>query len=386
MFLIDKEQQVLDEVKQFLRDEVTPDLVEESMHNELLYGAPLARGFIPEFARQGWLVPTWPKEHGGLESSQMLAASIRHEMAYARIPMTFPGAFQGGPTILKFGSEDMKAEFLPRLASGEIEFALGYSEPGAGSDLMGLKMLAEDKGDYFQINGQKIFTTQAHIADYVWLAACTNPEGRKSERLSLFIVDLDTPGITIHPMITMAGTRTNTVFYDDVKVDKRYLVGEKNQGYRYIRSALEHERMFPYGHEQRFFEELVDYTKTATRNGEPLAKNPLIRQRLAEHATELEVIKHLYYNIAALMDQGKSPVHEASMEKLFLSEFEQRMSVTAMDILGHLGQLKAGNAAAPLNGLAEYYYRWNVIETIYGGTSEIQRNIIANRGLQMPRA
>lgn len=386
MFLNDKERQILDDVKQFLREEVTPELVAESMHNELLYGAPLARRFIPKFAERGWLVPTWPKQHGGLESSQMLAASIRHEMAYARIPMTFPGAFQGGPTILKFGSDEMKAEFLPRLASGEIEFALGYSEPGAGSDLMGLKMLADDKGDHFLINGQKIFTTQAHICDYVWLAACTDPEGRKSERLSLFIVDIHTPGITVHPMVTMAGTRTNTVFYDDVQVDKRYLVGEKNQGYRYIRSALEHERMFPYGHQLRFFEELVDYTKTATRNGEPLAKNPLIRQRLAEHASELEVIKHLYYNIAALMDQGKSPIHEASMEKLFLSEFEQRMSVTAMEILGHLGQLKAGSAAAPLSGLAEYYYRWNVIETIYGGTSEIQRNIIANRGLQMPRA
>ncbi len=386
MFLNEQEQQVLDEVRQFLATEVTPDLVEESMHNELLYGGKLGRAFIRKFARQGWLVPTWPKEYGGLECSNMLAASIRHEMAYARVPMTFPGAFQGGPTMLKFGSGEMKAEFLPRLASGEIEFALGYSEPGAGSDLMGLKMLAEDKGDYFLINGQKIFTTQAHIGDYHWLAACTNPEGRKSERLSLFVVDFKTPGITVHPMITMAGTQTNDVFYDDVKVDKRYLVGEKNKGYQYIRSALEHERTFPYGHYLRFFEDLVAYTKTAMRNGKPLARDPLIRQRLAEHATELEVIKHLYYNIAALLDEGKSPVYEASLEKLFLCEFEQRLAATAMEIMGHLGQLKKGQAAAPLDGLAEYYYRWSVIETIYGGTSEIQRNIIANRGLQMPRA
>jgi alkylation response protein AidB-like acyl-CoA dehydrogenase len=280
----------------------------------------------------------------------------------------------------------MKAEFLPGLASGEIEFALGYSEPGAGSDLMGLKMLAEDKGEYFLINGQKIFTTQAHIGDYHWLAVRTNPEGPKSERLSLFVVDFDTPGITVNPMFTMAGTQTNDVFYDNVKVDRKHLVGEKNKGYHYILSALEHERVFPYGHYLRFFEELVDYTNTATRNGRPLASDPLVRQRLAGHATELEVIKHLYYNIAALMDEGKSPAYEASMEKLFLCEFEQRLAATAMEILGHLGQLTEGNAAAPLNGLAEYYYRWTVIETIYGGTSEVQRNIIANRGLQMPRA
>jgi len=385
MFLNEQEQQILNGVKQFLREEVTPELIEESMHNELLYGGKLGRAFIRKFARPGWLVPTWPKAYGGLESSHMLAASIRQEMAYARVPMTFPGAFQGGPTILKYGSDEMKKEFLPGLASGEIEFALGYSEPGAGSDLMGLKMRAEDKGDYFLINGQKIFTTQAHIGDYHWLATCTNPEGRKSERLSIFVVDFNTPGITVNPMFTMAGTQTNDVFYDNVKVDRRYLVGEKNQGYQYIRSALEHERTFPYGHYLRFFEELVDYTRTATRNGEPLCRDPLIRQRLAEHETELEVIKHLYYNIAALMDEGKSPVHEASMEKLFLCEFEQRLANTAMEIMGHLGQLKKGQAAAPLDGLAEYYYRWTVIETIYGGTSEIQRNIIANRGLQMPR-
>ena len=385
MFLSDQEQQVLNEVRLFLRDEVTPDLVEESLHNELLYGGKLGRAFIRKFAEHGWLVPTWPKAYGGLECSHMLAASIRHEMAYARIPMTFPGAFQGGPTILKFGSEEMKQEFLPRLASGEIEFALGYSEPGAGSDLMGLKMRAEDKGDYFLINGQKIFTTQAHIGDYHWLATCTNKEGRKSERLSLFVVDFKTPGITVNPMFTMAGTQTNDVFYDNVKVDRRYLVGEKNKGYHYIRSALEHERTFPYGHYLRFFEELVEYTRKAMRNGRPLADDPIIRQRLAQHATELEVIRHLYYNIAALMDEGKSPVYEASMEKLFLCEFEQRLAATAMEIMGHLGQLKKGETAAPLNGLAEYYYRWTVIETIYGGTSEIQRNIIANRGLQMPR-
>lgn len=386
MFLNNEEQQILKEVKQFLNDEVSPELVEESLHNELLYGGQLARKFIPKFAKRGWLVPTWAKEHGGLECSQVLAASIRHEMAYARIPMTFPGVFQAGPTILHYGSEEMKEEFLSRLASGEIEFALGYSEPSAGSDLMGLKMLAEDKGDHFLINGQKTFTTQAHIGDYHWLAVCTNPEGRKSERLSLFVVDFNTPGITINPMITMAGTQTNDVFYDNVKVDRRYLVGEKNKGYHYIMTALEHERTFPYGHYLRFFEELVNYTKSAKRNGRPLANDPLIRQRLAEHETELEVIKHLYYNIASQMDKGRSPAYEASMEKLFLSEFEQRLAATAMEILGHLGQLKEGNSRAPLNGLAEYYYRWTVIETIYGGTSEVQRNIIAYRGLQMPKA
>lgn len=381
-----EEQQILEEVRRFLEAEVTPELLEESHHLEYIYGGQEGRKFVQKFAPKGWLTPCWPKEFGGLETSEMLMYAIRNEMAYHRVPIHFAGAHMAGPSILRYGNEEMKKEYLPRLARGEIEFALGYSEPAAGSDLMGLEMNAVDKGDHFLVNGQKTFNTHAHVADYHWLAVRTNLEGPKHKGISILIVDLKTPGITVRPMITMAGTRTNEVFYDNVKVPRHNLVGEINSGFKYIMAALDFERMFPWGHYKRFFEELLEYTKTATRNGKPLAKDPLVRQKLAQHEIDLEVIQHLYFNLAHLLDQGKIPNYQASMEKNFLSEFEQRLSNTAMEILGPMGQLKTGSKHAVLNGFPEWLYRWTVIETIYGGSAEIQRNIMAQRGLGLPRA
>lgn len=383
--LSQNEKVIFDKVRRFLRTEVTPELLEESHHLEYIYGGEEGRKFVKKFAANGWLTPCWPEEYGGLNSSEMLMYAIRNEMAYARVPIHFAGAHMAGPSILRYGNDEMKKEYLPRLAKGEIEFALGYSEPAAGSDLMGLQMHAADKGDYFLVNGQKTFNTHAHVADYHWLAVRTNLEGPKHKGISILIVDLKSPGITISPMITMAGTRTNEVFYDNVKVPRKNLVGEINSGFKYIMAALDFERMFPFGHYKKFFEDLVAYAKTATRNGRPLTKDPLVRQRLAQHEIELEIIHHLYFQLAHLLDNGKIPNYQASMEKNFLSEFEQRLANTAVDILGLKGQLRAGSKHAILDGLPEWLYRWTVIETIYGGTAEIQRNIMAQRGLGLPR-
>jgi len=386
LYLNSEEQKVLAEVRQFLKEEVTPELREESHHLEYIYGGEEGRKFIKKFAKNGWLTPCWPKELGGLGSSEKLMYAIRNEMAYARTPIHFAGAHMAGPSILRYGSEEMKKEYLPRLSSGEIEFALGYSEPAAGSDLMGLEMHAVEQDDYFIVNGQKTFNTHAHVADYHWLAVRTNLEGPKHKGISILIVDLKSPGITVRPMTTMADTRTNEVFYDNVKVPRKNLVGELNSGFKYIMAALDFERMFPFGHYKKFYEDLVAYTKTATRNGKPLAKDPLIRQKLAQHEIELQVISHLYFHLAHMLDNGKIPNYQASMEKNFLCEFEQRLANTAMEILGKLGQLKTGSKHAILDGLPEWLYRWTIIETIYGGTAEIQRNIMAQRGLGLPRA
>jgi 3-oxocholest-4-en-26-oyl-CoA dehydrogenase alpha subunit len=382
----EEEQKVLEEVRRFIKKEVTPELIEESRHLEWMYGGPEGRKFIQKFAVNGWLTPCWPVEYGGLNSSQMLMYAIRNELAYAWAPVYFPGAFNAGPDILRHGSEEMKKEFLLRLARGEIEFALGYTEPAAGSDLMSLEIYADDKGDHFLINGQKTFSSHAHIADYHWLAVRTNREVTKHKGISLLIVDLDSPGITIRPLITMAGTRTNEVYYDNVRVPKNRMVGEMNRGAYYIMEALDLERMFPFGHYARFYHFLVEYVKTAKKNGKPLSIDPLVRQKLAQHEIELEVIKHLFFRLAHMLDHGKIPNYEASMEKTFLCEFEQRLANTAMEILGKTGQLKLGSKYVVLEGLSEWLYRWTVIETIYGGTSEIQRNIIALRGLGLPRA
>ncbi|ABB32426.1 acyl-CoA dehydrogenase [Geobacter metallireducens GS-15] len=381
-----RESAILEEVRRFLKSEVTPELLAESHHLEYIYGGEEGRKFVRKFAANGWLTPCWPEEYGGLNSSEMLMYAIRNEMAYARVPIHFAGAHMAGPSILRYGNDDLKKNYLLRLASGEIEFALGYSEPAAGSDLMGLEMRAADKGDHLIVNGQKTFNTHAHVADYHWLAVRTNLEGPKHKGISILIVDLKSPGITIRPMITMAGTRTNEVFYDDVVVPRANLVGEINSGFKYIMAALDFERMFPFGHYKKFYEDLVAYLKTVTRNGMPLTKDPLVRQKLAQLEIELEIIHHLYFQLAHMLDNGKIPNYQASMEKNFLTDFEQRLANTALEILGARGQLREGANGAILDGLPEWLYRWTVIETIYGGTAEIQRNIMAQRGLGLPRA
>ena len=383
--LSNDEQAIVAEVREYVASEANDALREELACNETVYGGPLSRAFIKPFAARGWLVPNWPRQYGGLESSEMVSYLIRDELAQADVVIAFAGAHMGGPMILRDGSEAMKQAFLPRLASGEIEFCLGYSEPGAGSDLMGLKMQAEDKGDHFLVNGQKIFNTHAHVADYHWLAVRTDSTVPKHHGISILVVDLDSPGITIRPLHTMAGSRTNEVFYDDVRVPKERLLGEMNMGLRYIMGALDYERMFLYGQYENFFNELLAYVNTTTIDGQPASQDPLIRQRMAQMRMELEVCRMMYYQLACMLDKGTIPSYQSSMEKMFVTEYAQRLADTALEILGQFGQLTEGSKEVRLRGKAELLYRKAVVETIYGGSSEIQRNIIAQRGLGLPR-
>jgi alkylation response protein AidB-like acyl-CoA dehydrogenase len=224
------------------------------------------------------------------------------------------------------------------------------------------------------------------MAEYHWLAVRTDLDVPKHKGITLLIVDMKTPGITINPMWTMTERRTNQVYYNDVVVPKENLVGEKNKGANYLMTALDFERMFPFGEYRRLFEETVTYAKKKMINGRPLSKDPVVRQKLAEIAIELEVARLLYYQLAFILDKGNVPNYQASMEKLFVSELTQRITKTAMEVLGPFGQLKVGAKWAPLGGKLGFFYRQSILETIYGGTSEIQRNIIAMRGLGLPRA
>ena len=380
-----EEKEIIRDVRRFIEKEATPELLNESRELEYIYGGPEGRKFIKKFAANGWLTPSWPTEYGGLGSSEMVTYIIRNEMAYAEVLIYFAGAHMAGPSILRYGSEEIKKKFLLPLAKGEIEFALGYSEPGAGSDLMSLKMLAEDKGDHFLVNGQKTFNTHAHVADYHWLPVRTDPDAPGHKGISILIVDLKSTGINIRPMLTMSGSRTNEVYYDNVRVPKENLVGEKNAGFKYIMAALDFERMFSYGHYLKFFEKLVQYSKETFVDGRPLSKDPVIRQKLAQIEMEFDVIKLLYFQLAHLLDSGKIPSYQSSIEKTFFSELAQRLASTAMEITGMCGQVKRGGKRAVLEGMADLYYRWTIVESIYGGTSEIQRNIIAQRGLGLPR-
>jgi hypothetical protein len=382
----DKEEALLAEVKEFIKREATPELIDETLHLEGIFGGQEGRKFFRKFAAKGWLTPNWPKEYNGLESSDMVVYMIRDEIAHSGLPSYFTGCHMAGPIIMRFGSAAMKEKYLLPIARGEIEFALGYSEPGAGSDLMALKMFAEDKGDHFVVNGDKIFNTACHISEYHWLAVRTDRNVPKHKGISMMIVDMQTPGITVKPIYTMAGTRTNVVYYDDVKVPKENLVGEKNKGAYYLMTALDYERMFTFGEYRQLFEDTVQYAKETMVDGKPLSKNPLVRQKLAQLAIELEVGKLIYFELPHMLDKGVIPNYQSSMEKLYVSELAQRITKAAAELVGPYSQLTQSAKGAPLGGKLGHFYRQCIVETIYGGTSEIQRNIMALRGLGLPRS
>lgn len=372
------------EIRSFFNKEASPDLVKEIALNTGATGSGIGRKLVQKMGAKGWLCPTWPKIYGGLESSEMSSFIIRYELAYAGGPVSMVGATWAGPSILKFGSDELKGQYLPSLAKGEIDMALGYTEPQAGSDVAALEIRAEDKGDYFVINGQKMFNTHAHFTEYHWLGARTDISVPKHKGISLMVVDLQSPGITIRPMTTMAGWQTNEVFYDNVKVPKKNLVGDMNKGFYYIMTALDFERMFPVGGFRRLFEELIMYVNNTKRNGKFLINDLVIRQKLAQMAIEIELSDLRYYQLAYILDKGQVPNYQSSMQKTFATEMAHHLVDIATQIIGPRGQLQRGSRWAPLDGDAELHYRWSFIETIYGGTSEIQRNIIALRGLGLP--
>ena len=341
---------------------------------------PACWHILGKLGARGWLCPTWPKEYGGLELAYIYRYIIMDEMFYYLNIYSTVGAGMAGPVILSHGSEQQRREYLPRIARGEIEFVLGYTEPHAGSDLASLDFKTEDKGDYFVINGQKMFNTRAHYSQYHWLAARTKVITPKYKGISLFIVDLKTPGITIRPIRTVGGMRTNEIFYDDVKVPKNAMVGEENRGFYYILEALDYERISTTSGLERDFQELVDYVK---EKGEC---STLVRQKLAELAIDLEVTRLFSLRVASMLNSNKIPNYEASMLKAMVSETEQRLVNTAMQILGPYGQIKEGSKWTQLSGKFEWRYRDSLEALLTRGTSEIMRNVVAQRGLGLPRS
>lgn len=335
---------------------------------------------MKKIGAKGWLCPTWPKEYGGLGLSFMYRYIIMEQMQYFMNMWPTVGAGMAGPIILKHGSEKQKREYLLPIARGEIEFALGYTEPQAGSDVSSLNIRAEDKGDHFLINGTKLYNTKTHYANYHWLGTRTEMTTPKHKGISLIIVDLKSPGIKVSPILTVGGRRTNEVFYDNVVVPRENLVGEKNRGIYYIMEALDHERILAISGLDRDFQDLVDFAK---KQGKEI--HPQHRQELAEVATDVEAAKLLALRVVCLLNNGTVPNYEAAMLKMVVSEVEQNLANLAMRIMGPYGQLKSGSPWAPVEGKFEWIYRDSLEDLITRGTSEIMRNIIAQRGLGLPR-
>ena len=293
-----------------------------------------------------------------------------------------------GKTILRHGSDKLKREFLPKILTHDIDFAVGYSEPDAGSDAASMKLKATKDGDGWRLNGQKTWTTSAHFADWYWVGARTDPDVAKHFGITLFLVPLDHPGITINPIWTMGDERTNDVFFDNVFVHDDYVVGDLNRGFQYISEALDLERftMFTFSPIKQRLDLLCDYVATETIDDEPIRDDPVVRQRVAQLATQAEVARLLGLRfVAKSMKGGAAPTSEASEYKLYATELSKRLANASMDLGGPGAQLRVRTDDAPMKGRSESTYRYTVIDTVGGGGSEIQKNIISRRKLGLPK-
>lgn len=384
-----EEQQFLREVDAFLKENNDVKYMDVSRENMAqVCDTPERREFTAKMAKKGWLGITWPKEYGGQDGEGFYEYLLNEKLSSVGAPQIGKGVGIIGKTLINVGSEKLKKEFLPQILDAKIEFAVGYSEPSAGSDAAAMKLKAERKGDGWVLNGQKVFTTSAHFADWYWVGARTDPTAKKHHGISLFLIRMDDPGLTIHPMYTMGGERTNAVFFDNVFVHDDYRVGELNKGFQYIAEALDIERfsMFTFSPIRGRMQLLADYVKTATRDGKPLKDDPVIRQKVAQLATECEIARMLGVRfVDAALNSTKTPTVEASHYKLYATELSRRLADATMDIVGPGAQLALRTEDAPLKGRAESCYTYTVIDTIGGGSSEVQRNIIATRGLGLPR-
>jgi alkylation response protein AidB-like acyl-CoA dehydrogenase len=376
-----------DDVRRFLRTAVTPALLAEMRQTGNEGDGPLALAFHRRLFDKGWWGIGWPVEFGGLGKSAMEQYIFGEEMALAGAPAMRLAITSVAPTIMRTGTEAQKQRWLPPIVKGEIDFAVAYSEPDAGTDLAALKTRAVLDGDDWVINGQKIWNTGAHAASHNWVAVRTEPEAPKHKGISMMIVPMDRPGITVQPLLTWSGIRTNAVFFEDVRVPRDHLVGERGMGFYYAMMALDFERVMigSTAMLRRFLDELIAFVRRTRRDGRPLGAVPWVRRALADLEVRVDVGRQIGLLNAWLIDQGEVPTKEGSIAKVYVSELNAHLASVGMDILGLAGQLAADDPSAPLHGRLQWLYTIAPLQRFGGGTNEIQRIIIAQRGLGLPR-
>ena len=293
-----------------------------------------------------------------------------------------------GMALVRVGSEEQKKEFLPKILRGEVEFCIGYTEPDAGTDLARLQTGAVRDGDEYIINGQKVFTTFAHHATHIWLLARTDSAAPKHRGCSLFLFPMNTPGITVRPLFTMGGGRTNEVFLDNVRIPAEGLIGEENRGFYHVAVALDFERITigHYSALRRDLDQLIILCKEFSVDGSCLFDDPAVQDRLVQFHIEVELLRLMNHKVVWMIDQGLVPNVEASAQKIWGSELRQRVANEALQLMGLFGQLDRNSPYAPVNG--KYVTSWLVspLGRFGGGVNEIQRDIIARRGLGLPRS
>ena len=376
------------EVRSFIANELPADL---HAADDAVLGVGIGedereRGWLKTLSKRGWVAPAWPKQFGGAGLSVMQQFVFNEEMARARAPRpNFLAIGLAGPTIIVHGTEEQKQEHLAGILSGDNFWCQGFSEPGSGSDLASLQTKAVRDGDDFVISGQKIWTSGAHRAQRMMLLARTDTDAPKHKGISYFLLDMKSPGVSVRPLTNLADTPSfNEVFFDNVRVPKKDLLGELNRGWYVATTTLDFERsgIISGVSLMTLVQEIAAFARDSARRD---GAWPAVRNELADRAIEAQVAIMMSYRVVSMQAKGLIPNNEASITKLFGSELAQRIARTAAKVAGLYGLLTEGSPRAPLGGRPDALYRIAVGSTIAGGTSEIQRSVIAQRGLGLPR-
>jgi alkylation response protein AidB-like acyl-CoA dehydrogenase len=370
------------ELPQFFKDEPL-----EGLEASALWGHPEMQVWRRKLVKRGWIAPSWPKEYGGAGMTLMQQFILSQEMAEARAPAVGGmGISMVGPTLIVHGTEEQKKKFLPTILSGETYFCQGFSEPEAGSDLASLRTRAIRDGDEFVINGQKIWTSGAHRANWMFILTRTDPDVPKHKGISYFLLEMGTPGVDVRELPDISGdVLFNEVFFDNVRVPAKNIVGEENRGWYIATTTLDFERansMSGVIAQRQNVERLIRLAKQGGTSS-PLNRNPLLRFELVDRWIEVRVAAMIAYQVVSMMGRGLVPNYQASMLKMFASETGQRIARSGINVLGLYGGLYG--KSAPEKGRISHNYLSTLGSTIAAGTSEIQRNVIAQRGLGLPR-
>ncbi|SNX56333.1 hypothetical protein SAMN06272735_0781 [Streptomyces sp. TLI_55] len=347
------------------------------------------REIIRKLGTDRWLGVGWPKEYGGRGLTAMEQFIFFDEAAQAGVPLPLMALNTVGPTIMRYGTDEQKAYFLPKILSGEIDFAIGYSEPDAGTDLAALKTRATRDGDEYIVNGQKIWTTNGDTADWVWLATRTDPAAPPHKGITMLLVPTTEPGYSCTVINTLAGHDTTASYYEDIRVPVARRVGEENQGWRLITNQLNHERVTLAAHGTMAIRALHDVQRwameTKLADGRRFVDLPWVRRRLAQTQVKLDAMKLLNWQMVNAVQNGTLTPQDASAVKVYGSEARREAYAWLMEVVAAAGALKEGSAGTVLHGELERGYRSAVIFTFGGGNNEIQREIISWIGLGMPR-
>jgi alkylation response protein AidB-like acyl-CoA dehydrogenase len=382
--LTDEQEALRTELRGYFAELMTPE-VEAAMSNGE-WGGARYRELARKMGSDGWLGIGWPKEYGGQGRSAVEQFIFFDEAQRAGAPVPFLTINTVGPTLMRYGTEEQRAAFLPRILRGEVHFSIGYSEPNAGTDLASLRTSAAFDGDEWTINGSKLWTSLVQDADYVWLAARTDPEAKKHKGISIFIVPTAARGFRFSPIETIGDATTNATFYEDVRVPHSALVGGLNQGWSLITNQLNLERvaLCAPGAVQRLYEEVCAWTReTRLADGRRVVDQEWARLHLARIHAGLEFLQLINWKSAWALTEGRIDPAAASATKVFGTEFFCQAYRLMLEIMGPAGAVKRGSPEAILRGRVERSYRGTLILTFGGGTNEVQRDLISVFGLGM---